>query len=380
MGYSCLSADNTAPPLVPAMNLDTDNQPRGDCLERVYAYRMPWWELLGRFPIGAVLLLGLPWYFFLLLWQTDSRSPGEKAVVFAIAGASAVVIVLLARRTLRLVGRWRRGFPPIRIDGSLLEAPQQPPSSKTIRVPLGEITCLRLVRYWSESILHVDHGNCELCIPARALAGQRELDDFVDTLSRATGLSVHRYTQRFGRFSLRAMFLVTTAVAMVLALNRSLELGGETDGLIFWRGLLLLAAMSPMAVLLWTLPRPGRPTACHWFGIAYTVGIALELYGGFHVLRYVTGPHALPSDTRYMIYPLTFLITRLASWFVPRGYILPPEYFLSTASVVSGLLLGLVALLVWRAACRWYDRRPAGKRMRPAGTALGGRGARPARA
>jgi len=338
------------------MNVEADQGRRDNCFHRPFAHKLPWWEFLGRLPFGTVLLLGLPWYFVLIVATEEAWRAGEKIAMLMVAMATGAIVLVQLWHAARLVARWRRGFEPVTIDASLLAAPQQLPSLNTVEVPLGEISRIRLVHHGCEVVVHVEYGRRRLCLPDSQFASEDALADFLDTLSQATGLPIERHRQRFGQFSLGTLLLMTGVVALVLGLNSSIHLGGETVGLLWWRGLLLLAGFSPLVVLLWTLPRVGRTTASHLFGVAYTIGCVWELLASFYVLRYVSGPHTPPGDQLHAWYPLTFPLTRLASWFVPPGYILRPAHFLPVAAVISGTLLGIAGLYGWRAIRQWHGR------------------------
>ncbi|MBN1587938.1 MAG: hypothetical protein JW888_00320 [Pirellulales bacterium] len=333
--------------------------PPGEDSSREYAYRLAWWEFVGRLPFGAVVLLGLPWYLVLITSVDEAWRIDEKVAMVAASMATALIVLILFWRSARLIAQRLKGGQHVAISRRLLESPQQSPSTRVVQVALENVTRIRLVQHVSEAILHIEFGKRDLCIPDGAFSSEQEWNHFLETLSEATGLTIDRHAQRFGQFSLGTMLLLTALVAMILGLNRGLGFTDDTFEFMCWRGLLLLAAFSPLVVLLSTLPRVGRPAIGQFIGVAYTLGFLCESTVGFHVVRYVVGYEMPPLTSFYAWYPLTFPLTRFVSLFVPAGYGLLPVHFLPLAAVVSGVLFGLAAWFVWRAVRR---RRANGRK------------------
>jgi hypothetical protein len=318
-----------------------------------FEYRVP--RSLGYLLAGgslyfAVLAVGLalsePYGFY--RWEWISQSAG---VLLLGCGS-----IWLARRSLHVLSANKREPRHVELSHDTLKMPEVfivERIAETL-VPLDQVTKMRYWRIGNSESLRLWYAKKSTGIAGECLVGPEQFQALRAALTerlQARGVPIEEREFRFSRpqFSLRFLFLVTTAVALVFGL---LAYGGAPLGLGRSVSLLLLISFEIAAITALIFGRWWMRTLV----VGFIAGFIWEFYAVYRVLDSGTNGVALPGGGP-LVYPITSLLWQDA---IPPG-----DRFtflaLLAGPALSGLLFSLLTLGAVAVVRRQLRKRKAAR-------------------
>ncbi|NLS95161.1 MAG: hypothetical protein GXX96_23645 [Planctomycetaceae bacterium] len=315
-----------------------------------YEYRIP--RALGYLNAGGSLYLaGLaigwalsePYGFY--RWEWVSQATG--VLLFGCGS------FWLARRSLYLLSANRREPRYVELTGDTLKVPEIHILGRIteVLVPLDQVTRMRCRRIGDSESLHLWYAKTSTGIAGECLARPQEFKTLRTALTerlQTRGVPIEEREFRFSRpqFSLRFLFLVTTAVALVFGL---LAYAGAPLG---FEGSVFLLLLISFEITVITALTSGR-----WWmkalAVGFIAGFILEVCVVYHVMDSATNGMALPGGGP-LVYPITSLLWQ---------DVLPDHGLLAMLAgpALSGLLFGLLTLGVVAVVKRQLRKRKAAR-------------------